>query len=269
MVGCHRLEEYARCLGAFGGVEFGHLVLAHHSLHAVHGSCVRLGVGSHSRSHVAHVVAFGAVFGPHGLIPCLEPTGHGLDLGSLGVLDLRREVRDLGADAVLGEHHVAHLHGLLVVRNHHLREHDVRVVVLLRHSIRTGACRRVRGRGIFSGCTRGRGCSFSAGGVSGRITGGAAGVGAAGGECEGRCETQGGDGQVTLHISQILQSSGGCAVSRFRPDEVRGGQQVPAVPSIHMDMSRACGACEKTGPATGCGGCGPRILGATDAEVSQ
>ena len=44
-----------------------------------------------------------------------------LDLRALSCLDLIRQIGHPRVDTVLGQHHVAHLDRLLVVREHHLR----------------------------------------------------------------------------------------------------------------------------------------------------
>jgi hypothetical protein len=63
-------------------------------------------------------------------------------ISGVGGFDLFGEVADLRVDGVLGQDHVAHFDGLLVMGDHRMGEHDVGVVVRA-----GGRCRGRRGRG--------------------------------------------------------------------------------------------------------------------------
>jgi hypothetical protein len=60
--------------------------------------------------------------------PGFKPGVHHVDLGLLRGLDLLGEGLYLGIDAALAEHHVAHVYGLFVMRNHHLHKHHISFV---------------------------------------------------------------------------------------------------------------------------------------------
>src|SRR5699024_2083099 len=108
---------------------------------------------------------------------------------------------DLGRDIVLGQEDFTHLHGLLVMRDHHLREHDVRVIVL---------------GGDLSGrprlCLRIRGGPGRFGGVGGGRSGDGRGVGVfslsvicAGGQNQGGGQGESGDGDGALHGGSLSE----------------------------------------------------------------
>ena len=81
-------------------------------------------VGEHAGHAVSPVLSHGVHAGHHRHAPLLEPCGHLVDLRLLSALDLRRELLDLRAGCPCLRQR-RHLHGLLVVGDHHLREHRV------------------------------------------------------------------------------------------------------------------------------------------------
>ena len=72
------------------------------------------------------------------------------------------KLHDLGGDTLLGQEHLTHLHGLLVMGDHHLGKHDVRVVVI-GGDLPVRLSRRRGGLGRLSGSRR------SAGGRDGGV----------------------------------------------------------------------------------------------------
>ena len=72
------------------------------------------------------------------------------------------KLHDLGGDALLGQEHLTHFHGLLVTGDHHLGKHDVRVVVI-GGNLPVLLSRRPGGLGRLSGSRR------SAGGRGGGV----------------------------------------------------------------------------------------------------
>jgi hypothetical protein len=116
VVGDHAVEEQLARLDALRVLQRGHLVRRHHS---------------HRVAAIAfHVVAAVAFVRRGRDSPLTQPVLHLLDLGGLRGLDLGGQVDDPGVDALLGQHDVAHLDRLLVVRDHALGESGVRVVVI-------------------------------------------------------------------------------------------------------------------------------------------
>ena len=81
-------------------------------------------IGEHAGHAMAAVLAHGIHARHHRHAPLLEPRGHLVDLGLLGCLDLGGKRLDLRAGGP-GLSQRRHFHRLLMVRNHHLREHRV------------------------------------------------------------------------------------------------------------------------------------------------
>jgi len=96
------------------------------------------------------------------LAPGLEHGVHPVNLRSLGVNNPLGKLHDLGGDTLLGQEHLTHLHGLLVMGDHHLGKHDVRVVVI-GGDLPVRLSRRRGGLGRLSGSRR------SAGGRGGGV----------------------------------------------------------------------------------------------------
>src|SRR5699024_7038960 len=116
VVGGHLLQVEAGSLGALGFLKGCHVLLAHHPAHATHLAVF----------HSTHLVD-----GPHAprvgdrlLAPGLEHSVHPVNLRSLGVNNPLGKLHDLGGDTLLGQEHLTHLHGLLVMGDHHLGKHD-------------------------------------------------------------------------------------------------------------------------------------------------